>query len=118
MTVTQIESQNEIVCFQTTPPPQNTTPFPTRRSSDLIGAAGPARARELHGISQDLFSDRHLADEALELEDRSEEHTSELQSRFDLVCRLLLEKKNTNRACWHSCGAFPPDYYRPGRCTT
>src|SRR5699024_11334158 len=25
---------------------------------------------------------------------RSEEHTSELQSRFDLVCRLLLEKKN------------------------
>src|SRR5699024_12121082 len=27
-------------------------------------------------------------------ERRSEEHTSELQSRFDLVCRLLLEKKN------------------------
>src|SRR5699024_11222921 len=26
---------------------------------------------------------------------RSEEHTSELQSRFDLVCRLLLEEKNT-----------------------
>src|SRR5699024_12586040 len=29
------------------------------------------------------------------LTERSEEHTSELQSRFDLVCRLLLEKKNT-----------------------
>src|SRR5690349_22132502 len=27
---------------------------------------------------------------------RSEEHTSELQSRRDLVCRLLLEKKNSN----------------------
>src|SRR5699024_11979236 len=26
---------------------------------------------------------------------RSEEHTSELQSRFDLVCRLLLERNNT-----------------------
>src|SRR5699024_11335070 len=26
---------------------------------------------------------------------RSEEHTSELQSRFDLVCRLLLEQKNS-----------------------
>src|SRR5699024_11561011 len=26
---------------------------------------------------------------------RSEEHTSELQSRFDLVCRLLLEKKHS-----------------------
>src|SRR5206468_7760809 len=30
--------------------------------------------------------------------DRSEEHTSELQSRSDLVCRLLLEKKKTT--CW------------------
>src|SRR5699024_12654816 len=29
-----------------------------------------------------------------EVRSRSEEHTSELQSRFDLVCRLLLEKKN------------------------
>src|SRR5699024_11612896 len=29
------------------------------------------------------------------IKDRSEEHTSELQSRFDLVCRLLLEKKKT-----------------------
>src|SRR5699024_12447210 len=28
---------------------------------------------------------------------RSEEHTSELQSRFDLVCRLLLEKKKKDR---------------------
>src|SRR5207249_10511883 len=29
---------------------------------------------------------------------RSEEHTSKLQSRFDLVCRLLLEKKKTTLA--------------------
>src|SRR5690349_22477640 len=29
--------------------------------------------------------------------DRSEEHTSELQSRRDLVCRLLLEKKNIEK---------------------
>src|SRR5699024_12746409 len=35
---------------------------------------------------------------------RSEEHTSELQSRFDLVCRLLLEKKkNKNK---HHCQAY------------
>jgi len=33
----------------------------------------------------------------IELLDRSEEHTSELQSRLHLVCRLLLEKKNTYR---------------------
>src|SRR5438034_8179156 len=32
---------------------------------------------------------------------RSEEHTSELQSHSDLVCRLLLEKKNTQRSAAH-----------------
>src|SRR5699024_12784734 len=32
---------------------------------------------------------------------RSEEHTSELQSRFDLVCRLLLEKKTRSAADGH-----------------
>src|SRR5699024_11600014 len=32
---------------------------------------------------------------ARQVDRRSEEHTSELQSRFDLVCRLLLEKKKT-----------------------
>src|SRR5699024_11888773 len=34
---------------------------------------------------------------------RSEEHTSELQSRFDLVCRLLLEKKNDDLYISWSC---------------
>src|SRR5699024_11993366 len=33
---------------------------------------------------------------------RSEEHTSELQSRFDLVCRLLLEKKNVDAFTAHN----------------
>src|SRR5690625_7023305 len=32
---------------------------------------------------------------------RSEEHTSELQSRGQLVCRLLLEKKKTHASCKH-----------------
>src|SRR5690349_22433002 len=32
---------------------------------------------------------------------RSEEHTSELQSRRDLVCRLLLEKKKELKIVWH-----------------
>src|SRR5699024_11743859 len=35
--------------------------------------------------------------EAVDYIDRSEEHTSELQSRFDLVCRLLLEKKKKKK---------------------
>src|SRR2546430_7741395 len=37
----------------------------------------------------------------MELSARSEEHTSELQSQSNLVCRLLLEKKKTNRAKVH-----------------
>src|SRR5688572_31855310 len=46
---------------------------------------------------------------AIEAEDRrvrSEEHTSELQSQSNLVCRLLLEKKNTQRC--RRCSALPP----------
>src|SRR5436190_17347111 len=35
--------------------------------------------------------------------ERSEEHTSELQSHSDLVCRLLLEKKNKTTSCYHCC---------------
>src|SRR5438309_7927122 len=34
---------------------------------------------------------------------RSEEHTSELQSQFHLVCRLLLEKKKKKKQRQHSC---------------
>src|SRR5699024_12083661 len=37
---------------------------------------------------------------------RSEEHTSELQSRFDLVCRLLLEKKNLSMKIYDVCILF------------
>src|SRR5260370_17085050 len=33
---------------------------------------------------------------------RSEEHTSELQSHLNLVCRLLLEKKKKNKLCYKS----------------
>src|SRR5699024_11894825 len=35
-----------------------------------------------------------------QIQTRSEEHTSELQSRFDLVCRLLLEQKNHDVFCF------------------
>src|SRR3712207_6851919 len=38
----------------------------------------------------------HPGSEPYRLEDRSEEHTSELQSRQYLVCRLLLEKKKSS----------------------
>src|SRR5687768_18085311 len=43
---------------------------------------------------------------------RSEEHTSELQSRLHLVCRLLLEKKKrkhrASRSCWPAGGGGLP----------
>src|SRR5689334_23469211 len=46
---------------------------------------------------------------------RSEEHTSELQSQFHLVCRLLLEKKNKRKSCMHNaCNRH--DSYRRRRC--
>src|SRR5207302_7748595 len=45
-------------------------------------------------ISDLLYPDGY--EEGLELARRSEEHTSELQSRENLVCRLLLEKKKNN----------------------
>src|SRR5690348_17590674 len=74
--------------------------FPTRRSSDLVHPdmglrhlgprrvplAGVALARRLVGPGAGLVAPVDL---------RSEEHTSELQSPVHLVCRLLLEKKNT-----------------------
>src|SRR2546428_4134968 len=47
----------------------------------------------------------HLVRLDHDLQVRSEEHTSELQSRSDLVCRLLLEKKKkyeTNSYRWHA----------------
>src|SRR5437868_12734591 len=49
---------------------------------------------------------------------RSEEHTSELQSRFDLVCRLLLEKKNNTRpsTCPPSARTAPAARPRYVRC--
>src|SRR5690349_23088555 len=92
--------------------------FPTRRSSDLgvepdeMGI-GPVKAvpklLARHGLkvgdidlwelneafaSQTLYCMDQLGlDPEKTNVDRSEEHTSELQSRRDLVCRLLLEKK-------------------------
>src|SRR5438309_6928616 len=39
---------------------------------------------------------------------RSEEHTSELQSQFHLVCRLLLEKKNASVMRANSTATSPP----------
>src|SRR5262249_58434052 len=88
--------------------------FPTRRSSDLITqrvAGGPAPVRNRIFVQPCELGRRlvvQLARGAAQacrapvvLRARSEEHTSELQSLTNLVCRLLLEKKKTKhpRSC-------------------
>src|SRR5207253_6815021 len=90
--------------------------FPTRRSSDLFARRPPTvltphpgeAGRLLASSAREIQKDRLAAATTLakksravtvlkgwgSLIARSEEHTSELQSRGHLVCRLLLEKKN------------------------
>src|SRR5471032_1574057 len=63
-------------------PPPRSTLFPTRRSSDLHVGCGRRVTAPLRPVRLRPQPAR-----------RSEEHTSELQSHHDLVCRLLLEKK-------------------------
>src|SRR3712207_7019880 len=70
---------------------------PFGRLATILGAQGDltplyVNNQTLHGVL--LMRERVRLDEtSLLLERRSEEHTSELQSRQYLVCRLLLEKK-------------------------
>src|SRR5690606_41645753 len=91
--------------------------FPTRRSSDLLLQAvqrdaivhrveasrqvahllRPSASPDHPGVLPNLrLEPPHHALDELGKAERSEEHTSELQSRENLVCRLLLEKKKRN----------------------
>src|SRR5690349_23754205 len=79
-------------------PPRSTLfPYTTlfRSNGDLADqGSGQGRGAERNG--PDRRRDRRSRGSglpALQADGRSEEHTSELQSRRDLVCRLLLEKK-------------------------
>src|SRR3989440_743113 len=84
-------------------PPRSTLfPYTTLFRSLLAGAAlaldehGRVGRRDPRDDLLDALHGRRVADELIDRQ-RSEEHTSELQSRSDLVCRLLLEKKKTAR---------------------
>src|SRR5699024_12728896 len=95
------------------PAHQTLCPFPTRRSSDLpqhqaaraagiqvsnrspgATCVGSGRSRLITSCCAPPTSDKSNQMRSTRSSRRSEEHTSELQSRFDLVCRLLPEKKN------------------------
>src|SRR5438067_7899677 len=54
---------------------------------------GAVTGAQVDDVARAVIRDAGLADYFV----RSEEHTSELQSRFDLVCRLLLEKKKKKK---------------------
>src|SRR5690606_41831226 len=87
--------------------PRNPHSFPTRRSSDLhmgalimveelYNAPNSTQQAEIFDFAAHVDSDQRM--EIARMTQmlktlRSEEHTSELQSRENLVCRLLLEKK-------------------------
>src|SRR5206468_9702478 len=59
----------------------------------LAGVACTARAWAKVPVAPSAEQRRDLKAQIKRLQARSEEHTSELQSRSDIVCRLLLEKK-------------------------
>src|SRR2546430_5481827 len=68
-----------------------------RRDAGGAAAAPPLRWTRLpvhHVVAAQEFAGGHMGAFALL---RSEEHTSELQSQSNLVCRLLLEKKKKNK---------------------
>src|SRR5699024_12310302 len=95
-----------LLLFQSSGAPPYPHSFPTRRSSDLLRCAPAASCsrcaaysrsrpqRRWNRVLRDFCSPFCSSPAGSDARThRSEEHTSELQSRFDLVCRLLLEKK-------------------------
>src|SRR5207248_11487426 len=104
-----LPSSSFLFSFSSSAPHPALHSFPTRRSSDLpeLPTADWIRvlreARALGAVQLGLSGGEPLVREDLEplvaeahalgFYIRSEEHTSELQSPYDLVCRLLLEKK-------------------------
>src|SRR5262249_61673102 len=94
------------------PPPHRAPPsFPTRRSSDLARVTFPTTRSRLSGRKREWLRLRPQSCSStpgrLPAGDsdppchwclRSEEHTSELQSLTNIVCRLLLEKKKRNKS--------------------
>src|SRR3712207_7360015 len=87
-------------------PPRSTLfPYTTLFRSEAVVVDDPAKKRELWNSAVEAWFPQGPDDDSVvllkveadsaEYWDRSEEHTSELQSRQYLVCRLLLEKKTS-----------------------
>src|SRR2546422_4098273 len=86
-------------------PPRSTLfPYTTLFRSQQVVADRPPDAPGLVARAFQLFRDaqHRVGDRQPGGEVRSEEHTSELQSRLHLVCRLLLEKKKKKAPDLHT----------------
>src|SRR5687768_4846652 len=84
-------------------PPRSTLfPYTTLfRSWRQLAAAEPTSTDAAAGLIRTLAASGDRAAALDQCADRSEEHTSELQSRLHLVCRLLLEKKKKTKLRVH-----------------
>src|SRR5437773_9083374 len=94
-------------------PPRSTLfPYTTlfRSSIQSIMLGGHART----GLEDNLYYEHG----ELATNQRSEEHTSELQSHHDLVCRLLLEKKKKNQLLDNTFKTIYNDQHGEDRATT
>src|SRR3712207_8333613 len=98
-------------------PPRSTLfPYTTLFRSHVLRVHDVAAAADFLAVRAALRGERELEPaEGLTPDRRSEEHTSELQSRQYLVCRLLLEKKQTsfNVRTEHLCTPANPIYCHP-----
>src|SRR2546422_5994556 len=77
--------------------PPRSTLFPYTTLFRSPGAQRPPTQRDVAGVVQRQEADDRPPASTEGYPDRSEEHTSELQSRLHLVCRLLLEKKKNTK---------------------
>src|SRR5690349_22749837 len=84
------------------PPPSTLFPYTTLFRSLLRAERGASREGDAFGAIDCVAV--AVGGHERGVPRRSEEHTSELQSRRDLVCRLLLEKKKTlDQRCRNTC---------------
>src|SRR5438067_6511729 len=75
--------------------PPRSTLFPYTTLFRSFNLANPEVKNPDAGLAAANLDTSFINNDTNNFAGRSEEHTSELQSRFDLVCRLLLEKKKT-----------------------
>src|SRR2546430_8739738 len=83
-------------------PPRSTLfPYTTLFRSHLLvaGVLGSGKSNLLRSLAAQALGHGHLVTAIDAEHTRSEEHTSELQSQSNLVCRLLLEKKKKYKRC-------------------